>query len=160
MNRTKAMPILFFALILLMAFDLSPEKQFDKNEQILVSFEVKDKGQIDICNNFTINFVSDSKVYKSQVKDCILLIPKFPKKLKTIIIEFRFENYILKFDDIKTDWLNLNQKMNWNFKIDFPPFDEELNNETLNKEDLKMIYYFQFNPLERGEGIEIINPIY
>tara|TARA_R110002050_G_scaffold287219_2_gene438286 strand:+ start:187 stop:615 length:429 start_codon:yes stop_codon:yes gene_type:complete len=142
-----------------MAFDLSPKQQFHKNEQILVSFEVEDKGQMDICNNFTIDFVSDSKVYRSQVKDCILSVPKFPEKVKTLTVEFRFENYILKFNDVKTDWLNLDQKMNWNFKVDYPPFDE-LNNETLNKEGLKMIYYFQFNPMESGEGIEIINPIY
>ena len=142
-----------------MAFGLSTKDRLNKRKQILVSFEVEDKGQMDICNNFAIDFISDSITYKSEVKDCVLSIPYIPEKLKKITVEFRSENYTLKFDDVETDWLNLNQKMNWNFKVDFPPFDE-LDSETLDKEGLKMIYYFQLNPLESGEGIEIINPIY
>ena len=157
MNRIRVIFILLISLIILTAFSLSTKDRL--NKRILVSFEVEGKGQMDIGNSFTIDFISDSITYNSEVKDCALKIPNFTEKIKNISVEFRFENYTLKFSDVKTDWLNLSQKMNWNFKVDLPPFDE-LQNETLSKEGLKMIYYFQLNPVEYGEGIEIINPIY
>jgi hypothetical protein len=74
-------------------------------------------------------------------------------------VVFNHDNYSLKFEKVKLKWLLINQKMNWNFQVSLPPFDE-VNNAELNIEDIEMIYYFQFNPLEEGQAIEIINPVY
>tara|TARA_B110001450_G_C17622467_1_gene481787 strand:+ start:932 stop:1402 length:471 start_codon:yes stop_codon:yes gene_type:complete len=131
----------------------------DSKKNINITFEIENQGKQDICNNFSIDFLTSDNTYKGTVEDCKIILPNFPKELESLKVVFSYNEYKMIFDNVELNLMMINQDMNWNFRIDYPPF-EESNNDSLEVNNLKKIHYFQFNPLEEGEGIEIINPIY
>lgn len=128
------------------------------SKKILISFEIANLEVKNICNNFTVDFVYKKSIYNGKVDGCYMKLPNIPKNIEYIDVVFKYDSHNMTFKDVELKWLMLDLNMNWNFKISLPPF-EELNNPNLNLEEIEKIYYFQFNPLDGGQSVEIINPI-
>ena len=132
-------------------------QQMSEYEEISVTLKV-DNTKVDICDKFSIAFEGKNEIYTSKVKGCLVKLPVFKNGLDELIATFTYDGYKMRFDSVKTKWLLQNRKMSWDFVVKNKPFKEgDLKDIDLNK--VAVIYYWQFNPLEEGDGIELIKPI-
>ncbi len=157
--EVKRITIVLLVLLLYIpgkSINMNPKRQ----KEVLVTFEESKKKTENICNHFSLYFVHKGIIYRGQINGCMVKLPLFPSNIKKVDIIFNYGKYWMVFDNLDVDRLLLNiNGMNWNFKVEYPPFVDERGNKDLNKKNLVMIYYMQFMPRDQ-EGIEIIKPIY
>jgi hypothetical protein len=128
-----------------------------KAPKITVYFEV-DKKDIDISNSFSLEFISEGKSYLGKIKDNHLILPALPKNIKSVSVIFKYQEYELHFPKVGLDLINYRGKIDWVFRIVYPPFNEmRIKDIEINKPS--KINYFGFSP-DEGSGIEVIEPIY
>jgi len=124
---------------------------------ITVSFQ-NDEQEYNIANDFSLCFKTDKKCLKSKVSGNNISLPVFSKHAKTVNVIFTYRDFKIEFKDVEIARIVANQDMNWTFKImnkDFTKFSSKLD-----PTKIKMIYVWDFNPLEEGEGISKFNIIY
>jgi hypothetical protein len=142
------------SLIILLYISFS----FDQvvKHKITISFQ-SDEQEYNIENKFSLFFMVNKKFLKSKISGNNIILPSFPKNTKKVNVIFTFRDVKIEFKNVEIDRIVENQDMNWTFKIinkDFYRFSSELTSDKI-----KMIYVWDFNPLEKGEGISLFNII-
>ena len=149
--------LLFSLFNCLLGFNCSNKlNNIDKVNRIEVSLEIEGVQVPTDCNEYSLQFIYGNTELSGLLDGCYLLIPEFSNKTKTVTVLFQYKEFKLEFQNLDVKWFNGDLK--WNFKIDYPPFDE-INNATLKDKSPIEIHYLQFLP-EDGQAIEIINPVY
>ena len=150
----KKIKLLFLIIVILF---YSSCKSNESKNQVIISFEIKNEEKINNCDEFSVKIRTTNQTYQLNSNNCKIVLPKIENDIKLIDIIFEYKHYYMEFNKVDINMVYVNMNINWNFQIDYPPFDEE-NNNSLRNEEIKKIHYLQFNP-DDGQAIEIINPI-
>jgi hypothetical protein len=158
-KNTYNMKIIIY-VILVYLFSLIPMCIWSQEKYILIDLRVEDKF-CELNNNFQLILISgkdtlmlfprdSNKIY---VSENILAYDKFDMTFKTGDIE-------IEFSETGSDWLYSGQNTKWTFGIDNRPFHKNYDYISEDKlcENIPTIIYWQYDPLEKGDGI--ISSIY
>lgn len=124
--------------------------------RIEISLEVEGVNLPSDCNEYSLRFIERGIEIAGLLDGCYLQIPDFTRDTNTVTVIFQYQEYNFEFQNLEVTWFEAGA--NWNFKIDYPPFDE-MNNKELKGRNPIEIHYLQFLP-QKGQAIEIINPVY
>ncbi|OJJ17221.1 hypothetical protein BKI52_31430 [marine bacterium AO1-C] len=137
-------------LIIGLLLVISPRIILGQLHQVSVSF-TKDSKTIELQDDFQIYIVfKDSistTVIKPVIKSNAFLMPIFKKGTIGIIV-FRYKKYLIALKR----GVYLDQSVEFNFGIDYKPFDSELTNGR-KLEKVKLIDYLKVYPKKTGDGV-------
>lgn len=118
----------------------------------------EDEYSIDTSTKFDIFVIDGRKTYKASVIGNNVILPKIIAKTKIVDVLFVFLKYKVLFKKVDIDMLYMDQNFDWTINLlnrNFNIFDIHLKST-----NIRRLYVWEFNPLERGDGVMILNPIY
>ncbi len=125
---------------------------------IEVKFEVDDVGIV-ITDDFDFMITIDEKLNKCKVTGNVVQLPDLGNATSEYCdVVFSTGDQVLVFKKIRVKKLIWDQDVTWLFRIDNPPFYEDYEGVDWGK--VKQVNYWTFRPKERGEGYEIIEPVF
>jgi hypothetical protein len=124
---------------------------------IAISFNIDGK-LMPIANNFVLQFIKGHDTLTAHATDTIILLPNLKDSLYDV--QFKYASSTLLFPAMSTNTIIPKQNIKWKFGIQNRPFNIE--SGLLSKSDYqndtttKYIIYWQFDPEEFGDGIQIV----
>ena len=144
--------------------------QSPKNESVQKKINTKtitvnfiiDDSTVNISNDFRLLFVNTGDTQAAIINGNKLELPILNKDTGYTIC-FVYKNYSLSFSNFTKKMILPDQDIEWNIGID----NKIVNNlrgllsaeEFKNKKKFKQLQYFQFNPIEYGDGIQFVKKI-
>jgi hypothetical protein len=126
--------------------------------KIFVSFKIDDET-VNIKGDFRLFTSVNGKMIPIEVNENEVILPSFSAGTEVVDVIFVYNRHELRFKNVEIEMLRLDQDVNWTFILKHKPFKEpELINIDWDK--VKKIHYWEINPLEEGEGIVFIEPVY
>lgn len=154
------MKILKVCILLLLAFfslNIAEAQRNKEYRNVGISL-FKDNSQVDIGNTYKLYFIKVKQRKNGIIKNKALILPRSILKYKYVDLMFIFQNDSLMFKDVRIDDIYMKQKRNWTFKIISRNFGQE--HLRIDTTKIRMLHILEFNPLESGEGISIVKPIF
>lgn len=152
------MNIIFLSWLLGMCSINCDSHSTGKTEKaISITFNIDGK-LMPIANSFTIQFINGHDTLAAKVTDTTIQLPNLKDSLYDV--QFKYASNRLFFPGMSTSTIIPNQKIKWKFGIQRRPFNIE--SGLLSKTDYendtttKYIIYWQFDPEEFGDGIQIV----
>lgn len=139
-------------------FSCCTNNNFSQQKPVQISFIIDGKSQ-NISNDFKIYFVANKDTLQGSSDNNLLRLPDLSRDSCYDVI-FNFKQYSLAFGGVSKRSLIPGQKFEWRFGIDNQPFDKtlgllpdaEYNTDTTTRQ----LIYWQFEPMEHGDGIQIV----
>lgn len=139
-------------------FSSCTNNNVSQQKPIQISFIVDGKSQ-NITNDFKIYFVANKDTLEGVSGNNLLKLPDLSRDSCYDVI-FNFKQYSLAFDSISRRTLIPEQKFEWRFGIDNQPFNKALgllsDAEYSTDTSTRQLIYWQFEPMENGDGVQIV----
>jgi hypothetical protein len=148
-----------FWVVLLCSFSLN----FQSGETIKIIYFI-DGVEQNICKNSRLFFINKLDTIEGKLDSLNYLgLPPDINSRKFYDIVFLHKKDTLTFKEIDSRVLTPDQKYEWSFGIDNRPFDNLLGilpyEEYLKDTITRKLTYWQFRPLEKGDGVFFYNKI-
>jgi hypothetical protein len=149
--------ILLYWLLGMCSINCNSHSTGKTEKTISITFNIDGK-LMPIANRFTLQFIKGRDTLTGQVTDTTIQLPNLKDSLYDV--QFKYASNTLFFPGMNTNTIIPNQNIKWKFGIQNRPFNIE--SGLLSKSDYendtttKYIIYWQFDPEEFGDGIQIV----
>jgi hypothetical protein len=148
-----------YLLIIIICLSCS-NKQIQQKYKLKVDFQLDD-SIITNDNNFKILFIYKTDTSSATIKTENVSLPLLKDSIYEV--SFQYKNFKLSFKGIHKETVSIDQNMEWKFGIRNRPFN--ITEGLLSTKDFesdtttRQLIYWQFNPQEHGDGIQIVQKV-